>query len=219
MTLILGAIATFMAVCLSAFSVHIGAAVVDRTRAQTAADAAALAGAAEAAPGGGGQPEVIARRFAELNSARLVTCLCDAGTTAVQVEVELGGAHATARAVMDPSMLRPGSGTLVGVDPALAQAINVIIEAANGAVYVESGFRSRAEQEILWADALRRYGSAEAADDWVAPPAHSMHERGLAVDLGGDVELAARLVEQLRLPLYRPMDNEPWHFELVGSRG
>jgi hypothetical protein len=119
---------------------------------------------------------------------------------------------------MDPSMLQPGSGSLVGVDPALAQAISVIIEAAHGAVYVESGYRSRAEQEILWADALRRYGSAEAADDWVAPPGHSMHERGLAVDLGGDVELAARLVEQLRLPLYRPLDNEPWHFEVVGSR-
>ena len=218
MTLILGTIASFLAVCLSMFSIHIGAAVVDRTRAQTAADAAALAAVAEAAPGGSSDPASTARHFAELNSARLVGCLCDAGATAVQVEVVLGDARATARAVMDPLMLQPGSGTLAGVDPALAQAISVLIDAAHGALYVESGYRSRAEQEVLWADALRRYGSVEAADDWVAPPGQSMHERGLAVDLGGDVELAARLVDRLRLPLCRPLDNEPWHFELVGSR-
>jgi hypothetical protein len=45
-----------------------------------------------------------------------------------------------------------------------------------------------------------------------------MHELGLAVDLQGDVETAARLVEELGLPLWRPMAYEPWHFELVGSR-
>jgi hypothetical protein len=46
-----------------------------------------------------------------------------------------------------------------------------------------------------------------------------MHERGLAVDLGGDVEEAAELVRKLGLPLHRPLANEPWHFELAGSRG
>ncbi|MEA2485709.1 MAG: D-alanyl-D-alanine carboxypeptidase, partial [Actinomycetota bacterium] len=59
----------------------------------------------------------------------------------------------------------------------------------------------------------------EAADDWVAPPGGSMHERGLAVDLGGDLQLAVRIVAQLHLPLWRPLMNEPWHFELIGSRG
>jgi hypothetical protein len=45
-----------------------------------------------------------------------------------------------------------------------------------------------------------------------------MHERGLAVDLGGDTGLAARLVADLGLSLYRPLPHEPWHFELVGTR-
>jgi LAS superfamily LD-carboxypeptidase LdcB len=119
---------------------------------------------------------------------------------------------------MDPEMLQPGSVSLAGLDPKLAQAVSVLMEVAGGAFYVESGYRSHEEQEILWADALRRYGSAETADDWVAPPGHSMHEVGLAVDLGGDVELAARTALNLGLPLYRPLSNEPWHFELVGSR-
>ncbi len=74
------------------------------------------------------------------------------------------------------------------------------------------------EQAMLWADALRRYGTAEVADDWVAPPGHSMHERGLAVDLAGDMSLAVRLIDELGLPLWRPMQHEPWHFELLGSR-
>ena len=92
------------------------------------------------------------------------------------------------------------------------------VAAAAGSVWLVSGVRSSAEQSRLWADAVARYGSEEAADDWVAPPGRSMHERGVAVDLGGDVERAARLVEELGLPLYRPLANEPWHFELQGAR-
>jgi hypothetical protein len=46
-----------------------------------------------------------------------------------------------------------------------------------------------------------------------------MHQRGLAVDLGGDVDLAVRLIRRLDLPMWRPLPNEPWHFELAGSRG
>jgi hypothetical protein len=45
-----------------------------------------------------------------------------------------------------------------------------------------------------------------------------MHTRGLAVDLGGDLELAVRIIDELDLPLYRPLAHEPWHFELIGSR-
>jgi LAS superfamily LD-carboxypeptidase LdcB len=61
---------------------------------------------------------------------------------------------------------------------------------------------------------VARYGDPEVADDWVARPGTSAHERGLAVDLGGDIALAVRLVERLDLPLSRPMAHEPWHFEL-----
>jgi hypothetical protein len=65
---------------------------------------------------------------------------------------------------------------------------------------------------------LERYGDAEAADDWVARPGTSMHERGLAVDLGGDLVLAESLIIELGLPIHSPLPNEPWHFELLGGR-
>jgi hypothetical protein len=70
----------------------------------------------------------------------------------------------------------------------------------------------------LWAEALVKYRDPEVADDWVARPGRSLHEKGLAVDLGGDLELAVSLIARLGLPLHRPLPNEEWHFELTGSR-
>ena len=139
----------------------------------------------------------------------------------MQVSVDLDGAVATARAVLDPSALYPQVAHFDahGLDPRLERSVARLLAAAHGALRVDSGWRSTAEQATLWAEALIKYGSPEAADDWVAPPGSSMHERGLAVDLGGDLRLAARLVEDLDLPLWRPLANEPWHFELEGSRG
>jgi len=81
-------------------------------------------------------------------------------------------------------------------------------------VSLVSGFRSSADQALLWETALDRYGDPEVADDWVARPGTSMHERGLAVDLSGDLDRAASLVRELGLPLIRPLANEPWHFQL-----
>jgi LAS superfamily LD-carboxypeptidase LdcB len=106
-----------------------------------------------------------------------------------------------------------------GLDPRLKAAVGRLVTAARGRVRVVSGYRSRRDQTALWQQALARYGSVDKADDWVAEPGHSMHERGLAIDLGGDLGLAARLVETMHLPLWRPLANEPWHFELIGSRG
>ncbi|HVM34933.1 MAG TPA: D-alanyl-D-alanine carboxypeptidase family protein [Actinomycetota bacterium] len=195
---------------------EVGAAVVLRARAQTAADAAALAAVAESAPGAPGAPVAAAHRLARANGARVLACVCEVGATAMQVEVEVDGVAARARAVIDSAALAPAR---AGLDPRVAGAVDRILRAGRGRVWVVSGFRDPAQQERLWTDALRTYGSAEVADDWVARPGNSMHEKGLAVDLGGDVEYAALLVDRLGLPLWRPMAWEPWHFELVGSRG
>lgn len=195
---------------------EVGAAAVLRARAQTAADAAALAAVAESAPGGNGAPVAVAHRLARANGARVIACICEVGARAMQVEVEVDGVSARARAAFDPAALAPArAGAL---DPRVADALDRLLAAGRGRVWVVSGFRDPAEQERLWADALRRYGSPEIADNWVARPGHSMHEKGLAVDLGGDVEYAAELVDRLGLPLWRPMGWEPWHFELAGSR-
>jgi hypothetical protein len=137
------------------------------------------------------------------------------------VTVYLDGKMASAKAVLDPSALVPLVARIdaTGLDPRMARAMEKLLVAARGAVHVVSGWRSPIEQSALWSEALVKYGSPEAADDWVAPPGSSMHERGLAVDLGGDVERAAQLVHDLGLPLWRPLPHEPWHFELLGSRG
>lgn len=195
-------------------------AATSRLRAQLAADAAALAAVGEVLPYGTGLPHGAAGRFAEANGARLVECLCRSGETAMQVRVVLNGVQASARAVVDPDLLMPrsvGSGS-EGLHPRLQAAVAQLISAAAGDIWLVSGYRSRQRQSELWAGALERYGSAEAADDWVAPPGSSMHERGLAVDLGGDLVRANSLIGALGLPLYRPLSNEPWHFELIGSR-
>ncbi len=58
-----------------------------RTRAQAAADAAALAAAAELIPGIGSEPHAQADRFAALNHGRLVLCECEQGAAEVTVTV------------------------------------------------------------------------------------------------------------------------------------
>jgi hypothetical protein len=89
-----------------------------------------------------------------------------------------------------------------------------------------SGYRGVKRQEVLWQDALRKYGSKEKARKWVAPPGGSAHQTGRAIDfyLGGknSSENAANL---RKLSVYRwlvanaarfgfyPYEREPWHWE------
>jgi LAS superfamily LD-carboxypeptidase LdcB len=215
------AVVCALIVALASFITDLAHAAATKARVQTAADAAALAAVAESTPYGRDLQEQIARRYAEANGAHLVSCMCADGATAVQVTAAIGGATASARAVVDPTAFAPAA-TGVGVDglnPELSAAVDALIKASSGRVYLVSGLRSSDRQAALWAEALKRYGSPEIADNWVAPPGHSMHERGLAVDLGGDLSLALKLIGQLDLALWRPMSWEPWHFELTGSRG
>lgn len=204
--------------------VALGGAAQVRSRAQTAADAAALAAVFESGPYGTADPAGAARTYAEANDARLIECDCVPGATEMEVEVVLDDFHARARAVIEVDKLAPalvglGSKTTAGLNPALEQAVAKLIKASNGRVYLVSGYRSPERQAELWQEALARYGDPEVADNWVARPGTSKHEKGLAVDLGGDLDLAASLVAHLDLPLWRPMSWEPWHFELMASRG
>lgn len=219
MTVALAGIVVVVAASFAGWLGSMAVAAAERSRAQIAADAAALAAAAEAGPYGRGLQERRAREFAEANGARLVDCWCVDGAPAVQVRVRLGGAVADARAEFDPGSLwvLPGAG-VAGLDARLARAVEMLVSASGGRVTVVSAYRSPTRQRQLWAQAIVRHGSAEAADDWVAPPGHSLHERGLAVDLGGDLDLAVDLIDRLRLPLVRPLSHEPWHFELAGAR-
>ena len=103
-----------------------------------------------------------------------------------------------------------------------------------------SGWRSRREQEEIWADALREQGE-EFTRSFVARPGCSEHETGLAMDLGKAAEevdflrpdfpdlgacrafgrTAARYGFILRYRgEKRPLTGiaaEPWHFRYVGA--
>lgn len=113
----------------------------------------------------------------------------------------------------------------------MEQAVQKLIQAAPGKVTVTSGTRSADRQAELWAEALKKYGSEEAADDWVAPPPGyvredgsvaqgSFHQRGLANDLSFENDAVRQWVHEnaARFGLHFPLGNEPWHIELLGTR-
>jgi len=106
--------------------------------------------------------------------------------------------------------------TLNGADPTFAAKVNALIAASGGRVTLVSGVRDRAKQAALYAAALAKYGSPAIARKWVAPPGHSNHEKGKAVDFGGDLALAHKLAPAYGL--HFPLANESWHAEPVGSR-
>src|SRR5215472_10139569 len=103
-----------------------------------------------------------------------------------------------------------------GLQPDFAADILKLIAASNGKIWINSGYRSDERQAQLYQAAVQKYGAAEAGN-WVAPPGHSNHNRGLAVDLGGDLGLAHQLAAQFGMTF--PMSWEPWHIEPVGIRG
>lgn len=95
------------AVVLSLGAMDLGRVLVQTARAQTAADAAALAAAQEVAVPGGRQPGDVAAEYASANGGVLTSCACPIGGVEAVVEVTVdvgdlmiagGGKTVTARA-------------------------------------------------------------------------------------------------------------------------
>lgn len=102
-----------------------------------------------------------------------------------------------------------------------------------------SGHRTKTYQKNLFDRAQKRYGSAQAAARWVAPPGFSEHHTGYTLDLGDesrpetDVETsfegtpafawlqnnAATFGFELSFPKGNPqgVSHEPWHWRYVGT--
>lgn len=105
-------------------------------------------------------------------------------------------------------------------------ALDNLIAASGGRIWIVSGDRDEELQRQLWEEKLAEYGlppdtdpdDPRAADarQWVAPPGRSNHNKGIAADLGGDLNLAHQLAPQFGL--YFPMAHEEWHIEPMGSR-
>ena len=77
----------FLACTLALITVDLMRAFEAKARAQTAADAAALAAAQEIAIPSGATPADVASDYAARNGATLVSCACATGTTSAEVRV------------------------------------------------------------------------------------------------------------------------------------
>lgn len=93
---------------------------------------------------------------------------------------------------------------------------------------IYSGARSVERQAELWQEALKKYGSAEEARKWVAPPGNSEHNHGNAADLSFNGTSLANAPDDVvkwlhdnagQYGLKFPLGNENWHIEDDGTRG
>jgi hypothetical protein len=89
----------------------------------------------------------------------------------------------------------------------LREACKAWLAAGDGAFWIVSGVRTYAEQVALYQAYLNGTGNLAAR------PGTSRHERGLAVDIGGDKTLAAQLAP--RFGLGQTVSGEDWHYEVV----
>lgn len=118
------------------------------------------------------------------------------------------------------------NGNNVRLNPAAAQGLSRIYDLARAKgidVRINSSYRSVEEQTRLWREALSKYGSAEEARRWVAPPGRSRHNSGGAIDMNlmrNGQKIAQSEFDALirEAGMYRPMAWEGWHVEPLGSR-
>jgi hypothetical protein len=90
------------------------------------------------------------------------------------------------------------------------------------ALYITSGFRTQERQAVLFADAVKKYGSESEAAKWVLPAQFSHHPDGLAIDVNYPKDpIGAKWLEDhgARFGLCRVYANEWWHFEGVIAPG
>jgi len=100
--------------------------------------------------------------------------------------------------------------------------------AAGIPLQITSAYRSPEVQARLYENALKKYGSPQAARKWVAPPGRSQHNHGTAVDFAVNGSLlrdandpAAQWIKSnaAQYGLDVPMSWEPWQVEMAGARG
>ena len=103
-----------------------------------------------------------------------------------------------------------------GLQAGFRTKLQQLINASGGRIFLVSGYRSVERQQQLFNAAVKKYGSAQAARKWVAPPGKSNHNHGIAADLGGDLALAHKLAPQFGLRF--PMAHEKWHIEPADAR-
>src|SRR5918997_2106236 len=98
--------------------------------------------------------------------------------------------------------------------PDVAAAFDRLAGAAAGSgvqLSITSGYRSDAEQAVLWA--------ANPDPKWVAPPGRSLHRYGTELDLGPASAYAWLAANSERFGFIRRYPHEPWHFGYARNTG
>lgn len=119
--------------------------------------------------------------------------------------------------------LRPDA--LTGLNGDFSSALAKMFAAAppeiKSGLQISSAYRSPEVQAGLWQNALAKYGNEAEARRWVAPPGHSQHNHGNAVDLKFASPEAQAWTHQHagEYGLNFPLGNEAWHIELASARG
>jgi zinc D-Ala-D-Ala carboxypeptidase len=167
---------------------------------------------------------VIAALAASLGSELLTTSSSTAAATIDVLRGEPRGLRTEYRgafgdgAVPDgATVFDDGIPALANLDPALLGALRrAATDAADDGVefFVDSGWRSPAYQERLFAEAVSKYGSEAEAARWVATPTTSAHVSGDAVDIGHSDATAWLSEHGDAYGLCQIYGNEPWHYEL-----
>jgi hypothetical protein len=210
-TTVLGVFLLGLAALLMIGLVAMGATLRDRAQARNAADAAALAGAAE---GKGSATEIAAA-----NGGRL-TRYGSRGREVI-VAVAVGRVDAYARARQRPPVVvarspigvpggegpHVGTGVRAGLAPEMLAALSRADALLGRPVPIASGLRSRAQQQALW--------DRRAQNPYpVARPGTSHHEQGRAVDVPRGF-VPQLLTVAAAAGLCQPMpQSDPVHFEV-----
>jgi len=106
------------------------------------------------------------------------------------------------------------------LEPNLLAALQNAARAAEAdgvTIEVNWGWRSPETQQRLLDDAVKRYGSYEAARQYVQTPEGSKHVAGQAVDIGSAPAIRWMNDHGPRFGLCRIYANESWHFELAAD--
>jgi len=126
----------------------------------------------------------------------------------------------------------PGKPKRVFLEKHTAAAYGVLVEHARRAGFAEplfaivSGYRDDAKQADLFKKALAKYGSVSEARKWVAPPGHSAHATGCAIDFWLGYPCGKECNEQIKKTAaykwmldnakthgFNPYTREGWHWE------
>jgi hypothetical protein len=112
--------------------------------------------------------------------------------------------------------------SVANLDPNLLAAVQAAARDAQDdgvPVTITSGWRSRAHQARLFAEALAKYGSEEEARRYVATPDTSAHVTGDAVDIGPTEADSWLSQHGADYGLCQTFANEIWHYELATTPG